>query len=339
MGFSGPALHLLKSFLSDRMQQVRINDTLSSLKNIHSGVPQGSILSPILFSIFIDDLLSSTQYLQSHAYADDTIFHASDPSITTLIHSSQSDINKILSWCDSNGMMVNTEKSHYLISNAESQPVQLHLGHTPLSRLNKTNFLGFVINDRLDWSDHTAQLLTRMAINTRLLLATRHVMNTCTALRFYNHFIHSRLSYGVDIYYALAPLKLTKPLLTLQKKALKYALLVPRRTHTHQVTAATHVLLLPELAAFSSCILAFKAQHGLCPSYLSKIFQPPNTSKTILTRNTYKIHSSSARNTLESFTANSFNSLPKALRNKKTLPAFKTHAKQHFLTSYDTTAT
>ena len=99
---------LLKSFLTERQQQVNVGNSTSPLRTMNFGVPQGSILTPTLFSIFIDDLLSSTTFLQSHAYADNTVFYGSDSSTGILCRKAQNDINAINQWCIDNGMFINT---------------------------------------------------------------------------------------------------------------------------------------------------------------------------------------------------------------------------------------
>lgn len=98
-GITGPSLELLRSYLHDRQQQVCISGVLSDTKIINTGVPQGSILGPILFLIFINDFpncLTSTECL---LYADDTTVYASHNDICTLIERLNDELNNISSWC------------------------------------------------------------------------------------------------------------------------------------------------------------------------------------------------------------------------------------------------
>ena len=336
IGITDLALKLLQDFLSQRSQQVRVDGHLSTTQISNNGVPQGSILSPTLFSIFLNDLLTCTQSLDSHAYADDTIFHTSDTSIDRLVHKTQQDINLISQWCENHGMKINKEKSHFLITKAENTTVNLTINSTPLTRTNETTLLGFTVNQTLTWSDHIQKLMCKLAKNIQLLLATRHLMNLPTAKKFYNHFIHSHLNYGIEIYYPLASKTMLKSIQTIQKKALKYVLKVPRRTSTQKVIEDTNVLLLPQLSLYSTCTLAFKINRNLCPKYLTDIFKTcPKTS--MATRNLHKIPSSFTRSTLDHYTMNSFNSLPQSLRAQKSIRTFKKNLKLYLLnatTSY-----
>ena len=326
-GITGSFLTLLKSFLAERQQQVKVGNSTSPLRTMNFGVPQGSILSPTLFSIFINDLLSSTTFLQSHAYADDTVFYGSDSSTGILCRKAQNDINVINQWCIDNGMFINTNKSHFMITNT-SETVDLLIGNSPLTQTSSSSLLGFVVNDRLTPTDHVSKLLKKVATNTRLLLAVRHLMNSHLSLKFYHHFIHSYLTYGSEIYFPLATSKQTTSLTILQKKALKYAISLPRRYPTRLLEHKS-VLLLPKLAYYFSAILGYKVLNNSCPSYLSDLFKTTPSTSTIITRHTFKLPNSYYHSTLQKYTLTSFNNLPKSLRSAKSLKTFKKNLKTY----------
>ena len=116
-------------------------------------------------------------------------------------------------------------------------------------------YTNFIINhhhlvswyDRLTPTGHVTKLLKKVATNTRLLLEVQHLMNSHLSLKFYHHFIHSYLTYGPEIYFPLATSKQTTSLTVLQRKALKYALSLPRCYPTRLLEHSS-VLLLPKLA-------------------------------------------------------------------------------------------
>ena len=161
-----------------------------------------------------------------------------------------------------------------------------------------------------------------MATNTRLLLAVRHLMNFHLSLTFYHHFIHSYLTYGSDISFSLATSKQTTSLTILQKKALKYALSLPRRYPTRLLEHKS-VLLLPKLACYFSAILGYKVLNNSCPSYLSDLFKTTPSTSTIITRHTFKLPNSYYHSALQKYTLTSFNNLPKSLCSVKSLKTFK----------------
>ena len=99
IGVTGSFHQLLTSYLTDRTQQVKVTNSLSCPRKIHSGVPQGSILGPTLFQIFINDLLDLELSLKVHAYADDTIFFMAGKALKTVQAKAQIDLDRINNWC------------------------------------------------------------------------------------------------------------------------------------------------------------------------------------------------------------------------------------------------
>jgi len=99
------------SYLSGRCQKVKIGSEESECKPIHSGVPQGSILGPLLFIIFINDLPLVLQNVSADLYADDTTLHKSSSSVSVLNVELNTDFHNVVEWCHENNMVLNTEKN------------------------------------------------------------------------------------------------------------------------------------------------------------------------------------------------------------------------------------
>ena len=150
-------------------------------------------------------------------------------STDILCRKAQNDINVINQWCLDNSMFINTSKSHFVITST-SETVDLLIGNSPLTQTSSLSLLGFVVNDRLTPTIHVRKLLKKVATNTRLLLAARHLMNYHLSLKFYNHFIHSYLTYGPEIYFPLATSKQTTSLTILQKRPSKMLFHCPGAT-------------------------------------------------------------------------------------------------------------
>ena len=114
-GIRGIALQWFSNYLSDRKQCVSYKNTLSALKSISIGVPQGSILGPLLFLIYINDMHLSSTLSKTIHYADDTCLLYSSPDLATLFKIANSDLNNIANWLKANVLLLNISKSKYIV--------------------------------------------------------------------------------------------------------------------------------------------------------------------------------------------------------------------------------
>lgn len=301
---------------------------------ITSGVPQGSILAPTLFQIFINDLLSLPKHFDTHAYADDTTFYISGKE--NLQKHINQDIASIEQWCLTNKMALNLSKSHFLIINPpQNASIDVIINQHPLAHKKTSTLLGFTLNNVLTWSDHIQTVINKVASNIRLFYNIRHLMNYTTAKTFYYNFIHPHLTYGIHIFYPLTPAKDTLCLYKLQKKALRLICInsTSKQNHLPSTTGLskqTSILPLPKLALYFSNLVAQKILYNNCPSYLTQPFTTSHSN--YLTRNQFKLPSSSAHNKLNLHLLKSFNSLPFELRQIKSNSLFKRKLKTYYLT-------
>ena len=319
MGITGNLLEILQSFLSNRHQCVKIKECCSNMLPLSSGVPQGSILAPTLFQIYINDLLSLPQHCQVHAYADDTTFFISSNNSQLLQKQLDHDLLLIEQWCTINKMPLNLYKSHYLVINSTKVcPIHINICGHSLERKTSSKLLGFTINDSLDWKSHIAHVSNKVSSNLRLFYNLRHLLNFQTSKQYYYNFIHPYLMYGVHLYYPMSPARYTNPLYILQKKALR--LICGNQSHqtklntlsTKLITDKTSTLPLPTLSLYFTCLSGFQINNHLCPAYLTKAYS--QSLKSHVTRNQHKLPSSSNHNRLNLHILKSFNTLPKNLR-------------------------
>ena len=131
-GFSLPALNLIQNYLANRKQRTKINDSYSPWSDILFGVPQGSILGPLLFNIFLSDLFLIVKDVNIASYADDNTLYDSCDTIEEVISSLQSSFKKLFQWLSDNQMKGNTEKYHLIMSTDQS--VNFQLGDSLIGR-------------------------------------------------------------------------------------------------------------------------------------------------------------------------------------------------------------
>ena len=326
IGIFGKLHCFLSSFLCGRSQFVKQCDDASSLLPIDIGVPQGSILAPTMFLVFINDLLKLPLHSLSYAYADDTVFVSHSHSIATLETLCNRDMEMISHWCKFNRMVINTNKSHFLLCNSSQSACSrfsVMFENTALLRQSSTKLLGFHLNDKLLWDDHVAQVSKTLRTNLLLFQKCRPYISRKTALLFYYHFIFCHLTYGIHIYHSLSSAHLTNPLFVLQKRAFRliaHVQNVPAHLiSTRNLSLSLQLLPLPKLAKYFSSLYCFKILREMCPLFILKPFSR--------SRHRFHIRDSSLlhppRNSFLVKISTDFNVLPSTLRSAHTFRIFK----------------
>ena len=124
-GFSQEALKFIRSYLKDRKQRTKVGSAFSKWMEIKYGVPQGSILGPLLFNIFLNDIFFFIKDVTIANYADDNTPHATGRSITDLLHTLEKETSGLLDWFKINEMKPNEDKCHLFIANPLYASVRL----------------------------------------------------------------------------------------------------------------------------------------------------------------------------------------------------------------------
>ena len=155
-GFETDALSFIYNYLSKRNQRTKINSSYSSWREIKYGVPQGSILGPLLFNIFINDIFLFIENTKITIYADDNTPYAIESNINNLIESLENDTNILLAWFKMNEMKSNNDKCHLLIINNDSSIINRFTANDFIF----TNFklLGITIDHKLNFNEHVTKI-------------------------------------------------------------------------------------------------------------------------------------------------------------------------------------
>ena len=199
-GIRGPTLEWFKSYLSNRQQYVQIHKTKSDTKPITCGIPQGSILGPLLFIIYINDLAQVSEILFTILFADDTTVTIQGDNESVLINTLNIELEKLNIWLQANKLTINVSKSHYMIFHRRRRKIDINnpsLNNTVLQRVNYTKFLGVIIDDDLKWTNHIAYVKNKIAKGFGIILRARKFFNRKTLLNLYHAFIFTVLKSGV----------------------------------------------------------------------------------------------------------------------------------------------
>ena len=183
------ALKWIKSYFSCRQQFVQFNEVCSTTQTIKCGVPQGSILGPLFFILYIDGLPNASKLTQPFLFADDiSIFYShSDPN---KLHSTLNDeLRNFDVWLKCNKLSVNLQKTNYIIFKSRQKKLNYNLtlffGNQSLNRTNLTKFLGVYVDEHLTWKHHISFICKQISKSVGIIFRPRFYLSSKTKVTLY----------------------------------------------------------------------------------------------------------------------------------------------------------
>ena len=204
-GVRGSALSLLQSYLVNRKQYVGGEGLDSILMEINIGVPQGSVLGPLLFIIFINDLINCT-ILEAVLFADDAAFLKSHTSLKHLQKIMNDQTKLICEWLIVNKLTINVKKTKYMVFHQKRdakfkrmvKKFKLNVNNYCIKQVDEFKYLGLNIDNKLNWNKHIDYLCTQVSKGMGILYRFKSKMPTCALKLIYHSLIGSKLRYGVS---------------------------------------------------------------------------------------------------------------------------------------------
>ena len=192
-GFSFESLTFIQSYLTNRIQRVKINSSFSEYSNVESGVPQGSISGPLFFNIFICDLFFDDIDIDLANYADDTTPYAYDLELDKVIESLEKNIDKLFHWFSDNFLKANPDKCHLLINTDEN--VALKIKNETITNSSNEKLLGILFNNKFDFDEHVTSLCRKASQKLNALARVAQYTNLAQRRLIMNAFIFSQFGY------------------------------------------------------------------------------------------------------------------------------------------------
>ena len=206
-GITNTELEWFSSYLSNRKQAALCHNELSSSVDITTGVPQGSVLGPFRFLLFINDIANfTTDDCVTNLFADDAMIYASGDSVNEVKLKLQNCLNDISAWCRENRLRINSDKSEIMLVGSKAQLKSLNVDEfilsyevTPLELVENAEYLGMSINSDISWDFHVQRLCQHMYYHLSLLRRLRSIFSRDRLLQVYKSYIQPRLDYGITL--------------------------------------------------------------------------------------------------------------------------------------------
>ena len=260
-GIRGLPYLWFESYLSGRTQYVSVNNTNSSKLPVSHGVPQGSVLGPLLFLIFINDFPNVSQFFKFCIFADDsTLTSKFDSSDETIIRNKlETELQIVYHWLTMNKIKINYTKSKFIIFSYGKKFTldQIRFGENFISSTDSTKFLGIMIDNHLNFKSHVDMISLKISKIVGLLFRMNNILPKETLKSLYCALLLPYILYGIEIWYGVKQYNNDR-IFKLQKKAIRAVNSLPYNTHTNDYFKTIQLLKVEDIYKQQVLLYMFK---------------------------------------------------------------------------------
>ncbi len=342
VGLSGKALAILQSYLSSRTQQVSIKSILSNVSELLFGVPQGSVLGPLIFCIYTLPLCAILRHhdIKYAIYADDTQLYCSfdASSAPEILGKVISCIQDIRSWMIRNKLKINDDKTEFLIISSPRAKLafnpSLKIGEVTVEPTSSCRNLGVLFDKHLSMESHIVNVCRCMMFHLRSIAAIRPMLTESATSQLVHSLVTSRLDYCNSLLYGLPDTLLSK-LQRVQNIAAPIFRRCDHFCHIRPVLQDLHWLPVKYRIVFKVLLFTYRTIHGSAPEYLSDLITPykpqrclRSSSRSLLTVPKMRLKSYGEQAFVYA-AAKEWNELPDEVKSCDSLNSFKTMLKTY----------
>ena len=332
-GLDRNALAWFQSYLSNRSQKCLVNGKLSDSRPITCGVPQGSIIGPLLFLVYINDLPNCLDLAVPNMFADDTNVSLSADNLNDLQITINSELHNLNSWLKANKLSLNIAKTEFMVigswqklSQLATDQIEIQIEGIRIERVYDTKSLGLYIDDKLSWSCHIDEISRKIASGISALRRVRPFISTKIAVMIYKALILPHMDYCCQVWDGLSN-HLSDKLQKLQNRAARVVTKSNYETRTATLLDSLQWDALHTRRNKLKAILMYKSLNKLAPEYLKELFLPKR-SKYDLRDNEGKLvlplpRTNYLKRAFSYSGADLWNKLPHEVRNAGSLTEFK----------------
>ena len=343
-GIRGVALDWFRSYLTDRTQRVSVGDALSSSNYNHHGVPQSSVLGPLLFLLYINDIPQSSKIMKFHLFADDISLFYSYKNIDNLEEIINCELAKISDWLMANKLTLNVNKSNFMIIKPRQKKlprnIKLSLNSETLKESDCVKYLGVLIDKNLTWKNHINHVTTKVAKSIGILSKIRHFAPRKVLINVFNAFISPYITYGIINWGGTYPGSLDE-LNKCLKKAARYITFKSQNEPSKPIFKELNSLNLKDTYKLECAKFMFDIFNGKYNSLYSHLFHLTKNQHNINTRQATsgKFYTPTVRTNYKKYNitysgVKVWNSIPENIRKSRHKKSFTKLYKRMLLNNY-----
>ena len=267
-GIDGISLSLIRSYLTDRFQYVQFENSESDLLEIKTGIPQGSILGPLFFSIMINDLVNSSNKFKFLMYADDTTiyFNLEDFPIENREVLINNELEKVNKWLKLNKLAVNVDKTKSMLFHKRRPvtPIQFSMNNRIIDVVQYFNYLGIMLDADMSWKTHVAMVRNKLSRINGILHRLKYIYPQSILITLYKSLFVPHINYG-SLLWGHAGGALDK----IQKKAVRTITYSNYIAHSEPLLKELNLLKVKDLFELKILKFLFKLYHNNLPPYFN----------------------------------------------------------------------
>jgi len=280
-GIRGLPLQLKIIYIGENI----VNKCRSQTQQINCGLPQGSILSPLVFSLYVNDLPKVSNF-KTTLFADDTCLILANKSIGILEKMVDQEINKVDSWMCHNKLSLNYSKTVYMIFNSDKKqrsPFRVKIGSNLINRANSTIYLGMHLDHKLNWDTHISKLESKLSCHSGIFYKIREYFSTNELKMIYFSLVYSHLQYAIVTWGSATKTSLHR-LNTLHHKIIKTISWSSYRCHVRPLYSQLNLLKLEDIHQLGIAKLMQNFHSNRMPNTFDRLFTAVNSVHTHETR-------------------------------------------------------
>ena len=344
-GVTGCAIAWIKSYLSDRSQSVKIHGSVSDDTPLVFGVPQGSALGPILFTMYttpIGDIIRRHQ-LNFHLYADDTQLYVNfelsdDDNKLSSLNKIENCVSEVRMWMNTNFLKLNEDKTVALVHASRNNQTKhnitaIKIGDCDITPSPSARNIGVVFDGEMSMAAHVHQTCRVCYYHLKNIASIRSCLTEQAAIRLVHSLVVSRLDYANALLFGITDVLIGK-LQRVQNYAARLVVRCGRRDHITPVLKKLHWLPVKQRVTYKIILLTFRALNGLAPIYIVDMLHRHRPTRALRSadNNDLQVPSTSSRYGDRAFAASAprlWNALPRELKIATSLTSFKRLLKTH----------